>query len=262
MAQEAIKDIERNYQILSDSYFTAFHQRGDLQVFCSTVFPDIGWNYAIIVGEGRIPLDSEIDLIHDHTAAESPVFVIDTKQKASIAEINDDVANRFEEYSTWMSCTHLRGEINSGIDIRVYTPRDGAPIADAVSVFEAAYCGDGADSIGYSQLGPEYPAGFGKMLRNAERAHLVSTFVDGQMVAVASVVFHPSLPLAGLYNVGVHPSFRGLGLGVATSRAATKYALENGAARCILQTEAGSKVALMYEKMGYSEDIMTYFLEV
>lgn len=262
LAQESMKDITRNYQILSDSYFTAFHQDGDLQVFCSSVFPDIGWNYAIVVDEGRLPSKGEVSLIRQHTAAEAPVFVVSAEQKTKIVAPNADPDIHFEEYSTWMSCKHLQGAIPAGIDIKVYAPRDSLPIPAAISVFEAAYCGDGAGSIGYSQLGPEYPAGFGKMLTSAERAHLIAIHVDDQMAAVASVVFHPEIPLAGLYNVGVHPKFRGRGLGSTISRAATMHALENGATRCILQTEAGSEVALMYEKMGYSEDIMTYFMEI
>lgn len=260
--KDDMADINLNYEILSDSYFTGRCSTGDVIVFRSSVFPDIGWNYGVLMANGRILADDELSYIRNNSDASPPAFVVIDQQLKALKDQDAVAASGFSEHSVWMSCNILQKKIEADHEIRIFEPRSASIVNDAVDVFEASYCGEGVGSIGYSQLGPEYPIGFRRMLTHCERSHLVASFVDSKLIAIASVVFHPNMALAGIYNVGVEPDFRGRRIGASISWEATKFAFDQGSKRCILQTEADSEVEAMYRHLGYSRDFVTYYSDI
>lgn len=262
MKSKQLRDILTNFEILDGSYFAGVFVDGPLYIFRSTTFPDIGWNYAILDTDGRTLSEPERSIISDNINTDTPIHVISAEQLENIKKREQNYSIDIDEYSVWMSCEELAPPQPANHVIKSHLPKEQSIITEAVDCFRAAYCGPSEGRIGYSELGNEYPAGFKKMLEEADRAHLLTSSVGEKIVGVASVVFHAKKPVAGLYNVAVHPDFQRRGIGASLSWEASKYALSNGAHRCILQTEADSEVAQMYEKIGYSTDILTYFYEL
>ena len=251
-----------NYEILNGLYFDDCRfLKSRFTVFRSSVFPDIGWNY-VAAAEGSLNLSTPVaDEIRALNLPIDPYFVFVDEQNVTIEgkQIKSE-----GDFSVWMSCdreTFIDGDRRAQFEIL-----DSVSTSDcreAVDAFREAYCNNLDGQIGYNDLEEYYPRGFEYFLKDSgDRSFLVILRDEKKIIALASLVMHPSGSLAGLYNVAVVPAKRAVGLGREISSAATGLAFEKGAKRCILQTESHTPVQKLYQSLGYNVSFHMQYAEL
>ena len=70
-------------------------------------------------------------------------------------------------------------------------------------------------------------------------------------ISIATLCYKDGV--GGIYSVGTDPVYRGKGLGSAITRACIRKWKELGGNLLLLQTETGSKVELLYSKLGFNK---------
>ncbi len=119
-------------------------------------------------------------------------------------------------------------------------------------VFSVAFGGESTESDGYGDIPPSYLNALkdsisGKSAPGVEHLHFVGLY-DNKVVSCGSI--HISNNYAGLYNIGVIPDYRKLGIGAALSHYAMKIAQKRNVARIFFQTQPGGTVQSFYEGLG------------
>lgn len=261
MPSPIFDEITANYDLLKDVYFDdMLDLGGGVHGVTSSTFKDIGWNYIFRANQSAALTSKTVERIRRIYTDVEPFCVFEA-DAPFLSETGPLAAQG--EFSVWMSCQNgqLRS-VSSSFDAQSHAPCSQDIIDAAVSCFREAYCNNLENEIGYNDLEESYPQGFKKMLLEGSNCHLLTLQDGGDVVALGSIAISDDKELAGLYNVAVRPTHRKKGLGKAISEAATKFAFEAGAKKCILQTESHTPVQEMYGSLGYTVDFHLGYSEL
>lgn len=241
--------LESHFKLQKGMFFSEKDTFNSFEIFKSNVIEDFFWNYACVESNSiSQDLIAGIETVFEKLNRTPCIYLVGEQLSEKNLELLQKQSYEETMVESWMV---FNNDLSFEINYPVVRITDKKGFEDFKTVFVKAYGGEKTPEQPYGELPDTYIQCLENSFNHFDNFYHFVIYDNDLPISIATLCYKDGI--GGIYSVGTDPMYRGKGLGSTITRACIRKWKELGGNLLMLQTETGSKVELLYSKLGFNK---------